>query len=86
MATDPVCGMTVDEKSSAGTFVYAGTTYYFCSSHCLEKFKANPEQFLKSAAHEHDEHAPQSLGSEAGVYVCPMDQEVRQSKPGPCPR
>lgn len=81
MATDPVCGMTVEEKSSAGTFVHAGTTYHFCSLHCLEKFKANPEQFLKST------HAPEpSRKHESEVYVCPMDPEVRRSKPGACPK
>jgi len=86
MVTDPVCGMTVDEKSSAGSFVHAGTTYYFCSPHCLQKFTANPEQFLKSAAHKYDGRGPQSHGSEASVYVCPMDPEVHESKPGACPK
>lgn len=28
MATDPVCGMTVGEKSAAGTAIHAGTAYY----------------------------------------------------------
>ncbi len=38
MAKDPVCGMTVDEKS-AKSFSYKGKKYYFCSSNCLETFK-----------------------------------------------
>src|SRR5690348_6776623 len=33
---DPVCGMTVDPASAAGSHVHDGTTYYFCSKHCLE--------------------------------------------------
>jgi len=44
--TDPVCGMTVDPESAAGSFDYKGETYYFCSLHCLEKFREDPERFL----------------------------------------
>lgn len=29
MATDPGCGMTVEERSAAGKSVYQGRTYYF---------------------------------------------------------
>ena len=37
MATDPICHMTVDEKT--GPHIdYKGQTYYFCSKHCLAKF------------------------------------------------
>ncbi len=35
---DPICGMTVDPKSAAGTFNHEGKTYYFCSKGCLQKF------------------------------------------------
>ncbi len=48
MATDPVCGMTVEEKKAAGTSVYRGTTYYFCSTGCLDKFKAGPAAYLQT--------------------------------------
>ena len=47
MATDPVCGMTVDPKSAAGKHEYDGQTYYFCSQHCLTQFKIDPERFVK---------------------------------------
>lgn len=46
MAKDPVCGMMVDEKKAAGTSVYKGMTYYFCSKSCKERFDKNPEPFL----------------------------------------
>jgi Cu+-exporting ATPase len=46
MATDPVCGMTVDEASAAGTSVFEGRTFYFCSAHCLRAFEANPKPFV----------------------------------------
>ncbi len=40
MATDPVCGMSVDEQSAAGTLNEAGILYYFCSTECLNQFAA----------------------------------------------
>ena len=43
---DPVCGMTVNPTSAAGWFEYKGETYYFCSLHCVERFRKAPEQFL----------------------------------------
>jgi Cu+-exporting ATPase len=50
MKTDPVCGMTVDEESATGKFIHERTTYYFCSSDCLQKFKANSGEYLKTGA------------------------------------
>ena len=46
MAIDPVCGMTVDEKSAATTRVYAATTFYFCSEHCGAQFDTDPAGYL----------------------------------------
>jgi Cu+-exporting ATPase len=83
---DPICGMDVEPDTAAGLYEYKGQTFYFCCTPCLEKFKANPDQFLQPAAQEHGGHAPETLGSNAGVYVCPMDSEVRESKPGACPK
>ena len=50
MPTDPVCGMPVAEKSAAGTFTHQGTTYYFCSAACLNKFRADPGAYEKKGA------------------------------------
>ena len=44
---DTVCGMEITEDEEAGRFEYKGTTYHFCNLSCLEKFKADPEKFLK---------------------------------------
>jgi len=44
MATDPVCGMYVDEGTHL-TAVVRGRKYYFCSETCLETFTA-PEKEL----------------------------------------
>ena len=104
MATDPICGMTVDPRSAAGKHEHNGQTYYFCSQDCLAKFKEDPEKWLgtqhgkhihRTASHaEHAQggtHAAQSSKTakpddRVGVYVCPMDPEVRESKPGACPK
>ena len=42
----PVCGMTVHRDSAAGSYEYNGKTYYFCSPHCLQKFRKDPDAFL----------------------------------------
>jgi uncharacterized protein len=47
-ATDPVCGMKVD-RAKALRLDYAGRTYYFCSEHCLQAFKAEPERYAGKA-------------------------------------
>jgi len=93
MAIDPVCGMTVDEKSAATTRVHAGTTFYFCSTHCGAKFEANPAGYLKKQAEPtpaHKSHASSSnrppAPREAAMYTCPMHPEVRQQGPGSCPK
>ncbi len=40
MATDPICGMTVDESASSLRLVRENRTYYFCSSDCRTSFEA----------------------------------------------
>ena len=81
---DPVCGMTVDPADAAGSAEHDGQTYYFCNPSCLERFTANPSEFLhKDGAATAPAKAP-ALGARA--YVCPMDPEVRESKPGACPK
>ena len=47
---DPVCGMTVDPESAAGSFQHKNKTYYFCSPHCLRKFTEDPERYLNKPA------------------------------------
>ena len=58
---DLVCGMTVEPEHGAGTEVYHGTTYTCCSPHCLEKFRADPAQYV-TPGHVHETH-----GSAPGV-------------------
>ena len=50
-ARDPVCGMSVDPaRPRGGSLEHAGTTYYFCSAGCREKFAADPEGWLARGA------------------------------------
>lgn len=42
---DPVCGMAVDPRSAAAAAVRGGSTHYFCSSSCRDKFEQAPERF-----------------------------------------
>ncbi len=57
MATDPVCGMTVDEKSAVDSTIYGGQTYYFCSARCLSQFQANPAKFAGGSKRAATAHA-----------------------------
>ncbi len=41
---DPICGMTVEPNTAAVSYEHDGTTYYFCSKGCLNKFLAEKEQ------------------------------------------
>jgi Cu+-exporting ATPase len=52
LVTDPVCGMTIDPKTAATTREHAGTTFYFCSNGCAEKFDADPHRY----GHPHPAH------------------------------
>jgi len=45
MAIDPVCKMTVDEKTAKLKSEYKGKTYYFCSDLCKKQFDAEPSKF-----------------------------------------
>ncbi len=78
-ATDPVCGMEVEPTSAAGTHEHDGQTYFFCSAHCLERFRAEPARYLGPATQE------RKKPSAAGDFTCPMHPEVHQTAPGSCP-
>jgi len=97
MQRDPVCGMTVEPARAAATAEHAGITYYFCAKSCAAKFQADPEKYLsrKSTA-EPNAHAaglvqlgpaPKTKPApQSTVYTCPMDPDIRQPHPGPCPK
>jgi Cu+-exporting ATPase len=90
---DLVCGMQVN-PAEALSETFEGKSYYFCSQHCAEKFRANPMQFVQPKAPEpagsccHGAHVPQTAkpDSSSGIYTCPMHPEVRQEGSGSCPK
>jgi YHS domain-containing protein len=47
MTTDPVCGMSVSEKTAPAKAEYHGKTYYFCSTEDKQKFLEHPEKYVK---------------------------------------
>jgi YHS domain-containing protein len=48
MAKDPICGMTVDEKTAKYKSDYNDQTYYFCAASCKTAFDKNPARYLKA--------------------------------------
>ena len=94
---DPVCGMDVDPATARFSHEHAGQVFHFCSSRCLEKFKAEPGQFLHpstapttmpvaASATPHPALAPASPATQAGrKYTCPMHPEIIRDGPGTCP-
>ena len=46
---DPVCGMNVDPAAAAGKSEHEGTTYFFCSTSCKQKFDSDPTRYLSPA-------------------------------------
>jgi len=84
MATiDPVCGMSVEPASAAGSHTHAGQTYYFCSMHCRDRFAADPARYLSPQVPPPAMAAAVSLP--AGRWTCPMHPEIVRDGPGACP-
>jgi len=48
MVKDPVCGMSVDEKTAKYKSIRANSVYYFCSATCQNEFDKNPEKFVQA--------------------------------------
>jgi Cu+-exporting ATPase len=94
VAKDPVCGMDVFPETAAGSIEYDGRTIYFCSRHCLERFKADPERY--AAPHPASGHdglvvlnpsftVPVQPAPPGTRYTCPMHPEIIRDRPGSCP-
>src|SRR5258706_5508280 len=89
---DPICGMSVADDSPR-RFAFDGTTYFFCSDHCLKKFSADPQRYVGPSSQPspkgEGELPPSPLGEgrgEGSIYTCPMHPEIRQNGPGVCPK
>ncbi len=49
LVKDPICGMTIDSAKAAGSSVFQGKTFYFCSAGCKTTFEKNPAKHAKNA-------------------------------------
>ena len=76
---DPVCGMEVDPQQTAHRHEYGDEIHYFCSAHCLGKFKADPTLYLEG------DKTPAALLPADAAYTCPMHPEIVQVGLGACP-
>jgi Cu+-exporting ATPase len=89
--------MTVDPQHAAGQYEYKGETYYFCSTHCLHKFREDPERFLAPATAPTTQLTRQKAPAQPEPlqqaprtgqkieYTCPMHPEIVRDAPGFCP-
>jgi Cu+-exporting ATPase len=76
--------MSVSENGTLQT-VHKGTSYAFCSEHCLRKFQEDPDRYVTDAPMADDVGHASAAGSST-AYICPMDPDVRQESPGACPK
>src|SRR6266498_2839948 len=84
-AIDPVCGMSVNKETAAGSLEHGGQTYFFCSTDCMEIFRKDPSRFLKDSTAQVAGEPKQSAAAKA-EYTCPMHPEIREAQPGSCPK
>jgi Cu+-exporting ATPase len=90
--------MTVDPATAAGSVDHDGQTYYFCSTHCVAKFKRDPQSYLQpqpapvtiqpisiGRAKTSSQTAASPRDESAVEYTCPMHPEIVQKGPGSCP-
>jgi len=80
--TDPVCGMPVT-KDSVNQVQHEGTRFYFCSTKCSETFKRDPKKFT---GQKNKNEAAFEQVAPGTIYTCPMHPEIRQDRPGNCPK
>jgi Cu+-exporting ATPase len=80
--TDPVCGMKVGANPERA-IEHGGQTYHFCSTRCMDKFRADPGAYTGPKSPDDGTAAAMPEGT---IYTCPMHPEIRQPAPGTCPK
>ena len=84
---DPVCGMKVDPATARWHLDHDGQAYYFCREGCLNRFRADPSQYLVAAppppADQPEARLPPTA-TVAAEYFCPMDPEIISDHPDAC--
>ena len=74
--------MDVDPATAAGKSNQSGTTYFFCSTSCKQKFDSEPTRYLSARG---GQPTPPPKSPEVVLYTCPMHPEIVRDKPGSCP-
>ncbi len=82
---DPVCGMKTKDASKYIGYKYKEQKFYFCSKHCLEKFKQDPDRYINGSHYIKSKVSHHNQVNNSSIYTCPMHPEVRQTGPGSCP-
>ncbi|HJZ58937.1 MAG TPA: heavy metal-binding domain-containing protein, partial [Gemmataceae bacterium] len=90
---DPVCEMSVNPATAAGSATHDGRTYFFCSPSCRAKFQADPARYLRTSEAGRGDRATVAAEPAAAEapgakveYTCPMHPEVVSDRPGNCPK
>ena len=87
---DPVCGMSTDDEQAFTRYEYKGKKYYFCSKHCLDKFRQEPEKYIpneyQAGLYPSSPDSVTMDSPKGRVYTCPMHPEIKQDSPGSCPK
>lgn len=78
-AIDPVCKMKVDKATTKFTSEYEGTTYYFCSASCKEKFDENPEKYVSSEISENNSDSTENATQEDSEQVTSAATNITDS-------
>ncbi len=81
ISIDPVCGMKVASDGDI-KYQFEGVEYLFCCEACQKKFSADPAGCLSGEAQKNTVMEEPIPGA---IYSCPMDPEIEQDHPGPCP-
>src|SRR3954468_11771588 len=85
MAIDPVCGMTVDERTAISAKRH-GETFYFCCEHCRKTFLAQVPANPANGSTLVQLTGPAPAPPAGTIYTCPMHPEIEQDHPGTCPK
>ncbi len=78
---DQVCGMTVSEDSEH-SYQFEDVEYFFCCAGCQNKFSGDPAGYLSGEAQQAAAMVEAAPGT---LYICPMDPEIEEDRPGSCP-
>jgi Cu+-exporting ATPase len=87
IAKDPVCGMdVVPGQARGGRADHSGTTYWFCSASCRQKFVADPQRYVTPpAAKPANESVAPVPARPQTKWTCPMHPQIIRDEPGSCP-